>query len=197
VKRYDNLAIIARRVSVQYDLRLTRDRTLRRSVAELIRRDNGADSKFWAVRDVSFTVRDGDILGVIGRNGSGKSTLLLALAGIIHPDRGSIETLGLTPTLLTLTTGFEPDLSGRQNIYLQGAYFGFGRSKIDERLDEIIEFSELGSFIDVPIRKYSTGMRVRLAFSIAAHVEPEILLIDEVLGVGDAAFLAKSRAKLE
>jgi ABC-type polysaccharide/polyol phosphate transport system ATPase subunit len=165
-------------------------------VAEFLRRENGAESKFWAIREVSFAVRDGDVLGVIGRNGSGKSTLLLTLAGIIRPDFGTIQTLGLRPTLLTMTTGFESDLSGRQNIYLQGAYFGFSRAKINERMEEIIEFSELGSFIDAPIRTYSTGMRVRLAFSIAVHIEPEILLIDEVLGVGDVSFTEKSRQKL-
>jgi len=165
-------------------------------VAEFLRRQNSTESKFWAIRDVSFAVRDGDVLGVIGRNGSGKSTLLLTLAGIIRPDFGTIQTLGLRPTLLTMTTGFETDLSGRENIYLQAAYFGFSRSRIRERIDEIIEFSELGSFIDAQMRTYSTGMRVRLAFSIAVHIEPEILLIDEVLGVGDASFTEKSRAKL-
>ena len=165
-------------------------------MAEFLRRQNSTESKFWAIRDVSFAVRDGDVLGVIGRNGSGKSTLLLTLAGIIRPDFGTIQTLGLRPTLLTMTTGFETDLSGRENIYLQAAYFGFSRSRIRERIDEIIEFSELGSFIDAQMRTYSTGMRVRLAFSIAVHIEPEILLIDEVLGVGDASFTEKSRAKL-
>jgi ABC-type polysaccharide/polyol phosphate transport system ATPase subunit len=196
VERVGDLALIANRVSVQYDLRLTRDRTLRRTLAERFRGENGADSKFWAIRDVSFAIRDGDVLGVIGRNGSGKSTLLLALAGILRPDLGAVQTFGLKPTLLTLTTGFETDLSGRQNIFIAGAYFGFGRAKMAERVDEIIEFSDLGPFIDAPIRTYSSGMRARLAFSIAAYVEPQILLIDELLGVGDASFSEKSKAKI-
>jgi ABC-type polysaccharide/polyol phosphate transport system ATPase subunit len=191
----DGLAIVAETVSVGYDLRLTRDRTLRRTVAELVNRDLG-NSKYWALKDVSFVVHPGETLGLIGRNGSGKSTLLLALAGIIRSDPGRINTFGYSPTLLTLTTGFEMDLTGRDNIFLQGAYFGFGRTKMDELADAIIDFSELGDFIDVPLRKYSGGMRIRLAFSVAAFIEPEILLIDEVFGVGDAGFIAKSRDKI-
>ena len=190
-----DVVMAAQGVSIGYDLRLTRDRTLRRTVAEMARR-NFEKPKYWALRDVSFALRAGDILGVVGRNGSGKSTLLLALAGILRADTGYIDTFGRLPTLLTLTTGFEGDLTGRRNTYLQGAYFGLGRKRIDELLDQIIDFSELGQFFDVPVRKYSTGMRVRLAFSIAAFVEPEILLIDEVLGVGDVGFLDKSRDKI-
>jgi homopolymeric O-antigen transport system ATP-binding protein len=190
-----DVVMAAEGVSIGYDLRLTRDRTLRRTVAEMVRR-NFEKPKYWALRDVSFTLRAGDILGVVGRNGSGKSTLLLALAGILRADMGYIDTFGRVPTLLTLTTGFEGDLTGRRNTYLQGAYFGLGRRRIDELLEQIIEFSELGQFFDIPVRKYSTGMRVRLAFSIAAFVEPEILLIDEVLGVGDVGFLDKSRDKI-
>jgi ABC-type polysaccharide/polyol phosphate transport system ATPase subunit len=146
---------------------------------------------------VSFELREGEVLGVIGRNGSGKSTLLLTLAGILRPDAGAVATFGKTATLLTLGAGFEPELTGRENIYLNGAFFGLPKRRMDELLDEIVEFSELGAFVDVPLRKYSTGMRARLGFSIAAHIEPDILLLDEVLGVGDAAFQRKSKAKLE
>ena len=134
---------------------------------------------------------------MIGRNGCGKSTLLLAIAGILIPDRGRVATAGKTFPLLTLGAGFEIDLTGRENIYLNAAFLGVPRKLAEERIDEIIDFSDLGVFIDVPIRKYSSGMRARLGFSIAAHVEPDILLLDEVMGVGDAAFYDKSKAKLK
>jgi ABC-type polysaccharide/polyol phosphate transport system ATPase subunit len=194
------LAIVAQNVGVRYDLALKRRRTLRGLLAEGFRsRRNGTreGEDFWALRGVSFTVSEGEALGVIGRNGSGKSTLMLAIAGMLRPDTGVIRTLARTSTLLTMGAGFEQDLTGRENIYLNAAFLGFPGWKIDERLDEIIDFSELGRFIDVPLRKYSAGMRARLGFSIAAHVEPEILLLDEVLGVGDVAFKEKSQVKLE
>jgi ABC-type polysaccharide/polyol phosphate transport system ATPase subunit len=190
-----SFVITAREIGVQYDLRLTPDRTLRRTVGDFARRPKGADTKFWALRDVGFDVAGGEIVGVIGPNGAGKSTLLLAIAGILRPQRGVIYT-ATGSTLLTLGAGFEPDLTGRQNILLNAAYLGFSRAKIREQMREIIEFTELGDFIDAPLRTYSTGMRTRLAFSVAVHVEPEIVLLDEVLGVGDAAFQKKSTAKI-
>jgi ABC-type polysaccharide/polyol phosphate transport system ATPase subunit len=193
----DPLAIVARHVGVRYNLSLTSDRTLRRTIAAQLRHPRRSRSNiFWALEDVSFVVEPGEIVGVVGRNGSGKSTLLLSVAGIIPPDVGSIRTFGRTSTLLTLGAGFEPELTGRENIRLNGAYLGLPRDVIEARLDEIVEFSELGAFIDAPLKKYSTGMRARLGFSIAAHIEPEILLLDEVLGVGDAGFQEKSRDKL-
>jgi ABC-type polysaccharide/polyol phosphate transport system ATPase subunit len=193
----DTYAITARDVGIKYDLRLTPDRTLRRTASEIVRaRKISADSAFWALRDVSFDVRHGEILGVIGANGSGKSTLLLAIAGILRPDRGVIYTSASAPTLLTLGVGFEGDLTGRQNIFLNAAYLGFSREKMRGRMQDIVEFAELGDFIDAPLRTYSSGMRLRLAFAVAVHVEPEILLLDEVLSVGDEAFQRKSRAKL-
>jgi ABC-type polysaccharide/polyol phosphate transport system ATPase subunit len=194
-------AVVAENVGVRYDLRRTRKRTLRQILAEQLGRRNstrtGQTSAFWALRNVSFTVEEGEVLGVIGRNGSGKTTLLLVMAGILEPDAGTITSFGKTSTLLTLGAGFERDLTGRENIYLNAAFLGFPRRKIEDRIDEIIEFSELDAFIDVPIRKYSSGMRARLAFSIAAHVEPDILLLDEILGVGDASFQRRSREKVE
>jgi ABC-type polysaccharide/polyol phosphate transport system ATPase subunit len=195
LSRVNGLALIANRVSVQYDLRLTRDRTLRRTVAERLWRQDSAASKFWAIRDVSLALRDGDVLGVIGRNGSGKSTFLLTLAGVLRPDAGYVRTFGLKPTLLTMGGG-DGDLTGRENIFLQGAYFGFGRAKMRERVDEIVEFSGLGAFIDAPVRTYSSGMKARLGFSIAAYVEPEILLIDELFAVGDKSFTERSKEKM-
>jgi len=190
-------AIIARDVGVRYDLRFTRDRTLRRTLAASIHPGSRRkQTRFWALRNVSFTVHAGESLGVIGANGSGKSTRLLSIAGIIPPDEGSIQTFGRS-NLLTLGAGFEPELSGRQNIYLNAAYLGFSRRAIEEYVEPIIEFSELGDFIDVPIKNYSTGMRARLGFAIAAQIRPRVLLLDEILSVGDAAFQQKSRGKLD
>jgi len=189
--------IVAENVGIEYDLNLTRHRTLRQTISDTVRRTRTKSQKFWALEDVSFELPRGEVLGVIGRNGSGKSTLLFAIAGILIPDRGRIATAGKTFPLLTLGAGFEADLTGRENIYLNAAFLGVPRKLAEERIDAIIEFSDLGAFIDVPIRKYSSGMRARLGFSIAAHVEPDILLLDEVMGVGDAAFYDKSKAKLK
>lgn len=192
-----DIALAAEHAGVKFDLRFSHGRTLRKTMANLLSPSRGADvEEFWALRDVSVALRLGDSLGVIGANGSGKSTLLLALAGVIEPDEGVVRSLGHSTTLLTLGSGFEPELTGRQNVYLNGAYLGLSRAEIDEKLDRILEFSELGKFADAPLKKYSTGMRVRLGFSIASHVEPDILLLDEVLGVGDAAFQQKSRARM-
>ena len=191
------ITIAARNVGVRYDVRLSRHRTMRRTVASMLARERNGGGEFWAIRDVSFFTRQGDVLGVIGRNGSGKSTLLLTLAGILRPDTGTISTAGDVSALLTLGAGFEPDLTGRENIYLNGAFLGLPRARIESILDEVVEFSGLGEFIDAPLRKYSSGMRARLGFSIAVHIEPDILLLDEVLGVGDASFKQRSREKLE
>jgi len=139
----------------------------------------------------------GECVALVGRNGAGKSTLLLTIAGIMRPDTGLIRTFGRPSTLLTIGAGFEPDLTGRENVYLNGALLGLSRRYVDRRLDDIIEFSGLDRLIDLPLRKYSTGMRARLGFSIAVHTEPDILLIDEVLSVGDEGFRNKSREKLE
>jgi ABC-type polysaccharide/polyol phosphate transport system ATPase subunit len=189
-------AIAARNVGVRYDLRMTPDRTIRRAAAAWVREIGRRKStRFWALEDVSFVVEPGDILGIIGANGSGKSTLLLAIAGVLRPDAGMIYASG-RPTLLTIAAPFETELTGRQNIFLNAAYLGFGRKEISGRVDEIIAFSELGSFIDVPVRKYSAGMRTRLAFAVASHLEPDVLLLDEILGVGDEAFREKSSKKM-
>jgi ABC-type polysaccharide/polyol phosphate transport system ATPase subunit len=189
-------AVVANGLGVYYDLRLTESKTFRRAAAAFVRRaHNGRVRRFWALKDVSFTVERGETVALIGRNGAGKSTLLLTIAGILRPDRGSVQTLGHA-MLLARGAGFEPDLTGRENIYLNAAYLGFSRAKIEGHLEPIIEFAELGAFIDAPMRTYSTGMRARLGFAIAAHIEPEILLLDEVLGVGDVAFQQKSRAKI-
>ncbi|MAE95151.1 MAG: sugar ABC transporter ATP-binding protein [Deltaproteobacteria bacterium] len=151
----------------------------------------------WALRDVSFRCHEGEILGVIGPNGAGKSTLCLALSQILTPDEGEVAVSGEVSTLLSLGAGFNRDLSGRENIYLNAAFLGISRAEIEGKMQEIIEFSELGEFIDQPIRFYSSGMKSRLGFSVAASLEPEILILDEVLSVGDHAFQQKSRRRLQ
>lgn len=156
----------------------------------------GRMDTFEAIHPMSFETHEGDVVGIIGKNGSGKSTLLRAVSGIFSPDSGEIETYGNTVSLMALGVGFRPDLSGRENIFLSGLLLGFRESQIRERLDEIIEFSELGDFIDRPVRTYSNGMFSKLAFSISAIMEPDILLIDEVLSVGDAKFKKKSYQKI-
>ncbi len=151
----------------------------------------------WALRDVSFSVAPGEVVGLIGRNGAGKSTLLKIISRITHPTSGRLELRGQVSSLLEVGTGFHPELSGRENIYLNGTILGMRRREIDRKFDEIIDFSGVEQFIDTPIKRYSTGMRVRLAFSVAAHLEPEILLVDEVLSVGDALFQKKSLGKMK
>ena len=153
--------------------------------------------EFAAVKDVSFSIPKGSTFGLVGSNGSGKSTLLKCIAGILEPDAGAIVTRGRMAAMLEVGSGFHSELSGRDNIYLNGAILGMSRKEIDERIDRIIEFSGVGRFIDTPVKNYSSGMYVRLGFSVAIHTEPDILIADEVFSVGDKEFQAKSRAKFE
>ncbi len=162
--------------------------------------DGGADasaSEYWALRDVSFDVQRGEVLGVIGRNGAGKSTLLKILSRITQQTTGEITLRGRVASLLEVGTGFHPDLTGRENIFLNGAILGMTKAEIRGKLDEIIAFAEVEKFIDTPVKRYSSGMYVRLAFAVAAHLEPEILIVDEVLAVGDAAFQRKCLGKMQ
>ena len=152
--------------------------------------------EFWALKNVSFTVRPGEVLGIIGRNGAGKSTILKVISGILKPTEGSVSVRGNIVPMLELGSGFDFDLTGRENIYLNGSILGYSSHFLDEKYDEIVSFSELGEFIEMPIRNYSSGMMMRLAFSIATVVNPEILIVDEILAVGDEAFQRKSRQRM-
>lgn len=156
-----------------------------------------AFEEFWALKDVSFEVKQGDRIGIIGRNGAGKSTLLKILSRITEPTTGRITIKGRVASLLEVGTGFHPELTGRENIYLNGAILGMSRAEIKRKFDEIVAFAEVEKFLDTPVKRYSSGMYVRLAFAVAAHLEPEILVVDEVLAVGDVAFQKKCLGKME
>jgi len=160
-------------------------------------RENTELEEFWALKDINFEIKQGDRVGIIGHNGAGKTTLLKLLSRITEPTTGSIKIKGRVASLLEVGTGFHPELTGRENIYLNGAILGMKRIEIKKKFDEIVAFAEVEKFLDTPVKRYSSGMYVRLAFAVAAHLEPEILVVDEVLAVGDAAFQKKSLGKME
>jgi lipopolysaccharide transport system ATP-binding protein len=163
----------------------------------LRRRSEQRAEDFWALQDISFQIEPGEVVGIIGRNGAGKSTLLKILSRITRPTRGAVKLRGRVGSLLEVGTGFHPELTGRENTYLNGVILGMKRREVDRKLDAIVEFAELDRFIDTPVKRYSSGMYVRLAFSVAAHINPEILLVDEVLAVGDIAFQKKCLGKMD
>ncbi len=185
-------AVVVDHVSKRFKLYKERNQTLKSAV---MRRRKSVAVDFWAVKDVSFEVPRGSTFGLIGRNGSGKSTLLKCLARILHPDSGSITMNGTAASLLEVGSGFHPELSGRENIFLNASVLGLPKKEIKTRLDDIIAFSGVGKFIDQPVKNYSSGMYVRLGFAVAIHVQPDILVVDEVLAVGDGAFKKKSAQK--
>lgn len=187
-----NIAVSVEHVSKRFRLYHERNQSLKSAI---MRGRRSVHEDFWALRDVSFEVPEGSTFGLIGSNGSGKSTLLKCLAKIYYPDEGAIKSNGRVAALLEVGSGFHPELSGRENIYLNGSILGMSRKSIDAKFDSIVDFSGVEEFIDQPVKNYSSGMYVRLGFSVAIHVDPEILIVDEVLAVGDAEFQAKCAQK--
>lgn len=186
----NDVAIQVKGVGKRFRLRAGGGRTLKSMVMDMIRKP-GAERELWALKAVDFEVRRGMTLGLIGANGAGKSTLLALLAGTMQPTEGTIRTSGVISSLLELGAGFHPDLTGRENVFLAGAIMGLTREQMNRRFDAIVEFADIGRFIDQPVKHYSSGMYVRLGFAVAVEVDPEILLVDEVLAVGDASFQRK------
>ena len=188
-------AVDVQGLGVRYSLRLTRKNTLRHTFATIGRKSSD-DRTFWALRDVTFKMVHGESLAVIGPNGAGKSTLLQALAGIITPSEGVIDVRGHVSSLLMLGAGFDQELTGRDNITLVGAFMGIAHREMNERSRRMIDFADIGQFIDAPVKTYSSGMRARLGFAIATNVDPDVLLLDEVLATGDQVFREKSMARV-
>jgi lipopolysaccharide transport system ATP-binding protein len=202
----DDIAIRAENVSKRYRIsHMAKQATLRDAVHHVarvawrrLRWNTGFDSEeFWALRNINFEIKRGEVVGIIGRNGAGKSTLLKILSRITEPSTGRIAMNGRVASLLEVGTGFHPELTGRDNIYLNGAILGMNRAEIRKKFDEIVAFAEIERFLDTPVKRYSSGMYVRLAFSVAAHLDPEILIVDEVLAVGDSAFQKKCIGKMK
>lgn len=189
------MMIRARNISMRYLMTYDRIQSIKEYMVQLIKQKIKYE-EFWALKDVSFEIEKGEVVGIIGHNGAGKSTLLKVISGILKPTSGELEVNGNIVPMLELGSGFDHDLTGRENIFLNGAILGYTEKYLKEKYDEIVEFSELGKFIDVPIRNYSSGMLMRLAFSIATVVQPEILIVDEILAVGDASFQEKSKARM-
>ena len=188
-------AIIVDNVSMKFNLSKEKVDSLKDYIIKSLKKEIQYN-EFWALQNVSFTVEKGDRVGILGLNGAGKSTLLKVIAGVFKPTEGTVTKYGKMVPLLELGAGYDPQYTGRENIYLYGAMLGYTKAFIDEKYDEIVKFSELKEFIDVPIKNYSSGMKSRLGFSIATVVSPKILILDEVLSVGDAKFRKKSEAKI-
>ena len=181
---------------MRFNLGIERGFSLKQWFVDAPRRKIRERNEFWALRSVSFSVRRGEVVGLVGANGAGKSTLLKLVAGVMKPTEGSVRCGGTVCPMIELGAGFDPQLTARENIYLNGAIMGYSRAFLESRFDAIVDFSELRSFLDVPVQSFSSGMTARLAFSIAVQVDPEILIVDEILSVGDAAFQAKSEEKM-
>lgn len=189
------MIIRAKDISMRYLMTYDRIQSIKEYVVQLIKGKIRYE-EFWALKDINFEIKKGEVVGIIGHNGAGKSTLLKVISGILKPTSGELEVHGNIVPMLELGSGFDHDLTGRENIFLNGAILGYTEDYLKAKYEEIVAFSELGKFIDVPIRNYSSGMLMRLAFSIATVVQPEILIVDEILAVGDAAFQEKSKARM-
>lgn len=190
------LALRADHVSMKFNLNSQKVDNIKEYVIKMLKKEL-MYQEFWVLKDISFEIERGDRVGILGTNGAGKSTLLKAIAGVLKPTEGSIQCFGKIAPLLELGAGFDRQYTGAENIYLYGAVLGYSREFIQEKYDDIVRFSELGKFIDVPVKNYSSGMKARLGFSIATVVEPEILILDEVLSVGDKRFRKKCEARIQ
>lgn len=191
----ENVAISVKDVGMRFNLSQEHVDNLKEYFIKILKRDLKYN-EFWALKGINFEVKKGERLGVLGFNGSGKSTLLKVVSGVLKPSEGKVQTRGIVAPLLELGAGFSPQYTGRENIYLYGAVLGYSKDFLDEKFDEIADFSGLGEFIEVPIKNYSSGMKSRLGFSIATIVEPDILILDEVLSVGDKRFRSKCEKKI-
>lgn len=183
-------------VSMRFNLGIEKGFSLKQWFVDLGKHKKKDKTEFWALKNVDFKVGKGEVIGFIGSNGAGKSTLLKVVAGVMKPTKGNVKVYGNICPMIELGAGFDMDLTARENIYLNGAVMGYSKKFIDDKFNEIVEFSELRDFLDVPVKNFSSGMVTRLAFSIATVVDPEILIVDEILSVGDIAFQAKSEAKM-
>lgn len=183
-------------VSMRFNLGIEKGFSLKQWFVDIGKRKKKPKSEFWALKNVDFEVYRGEVVGFIGSNGAGKSTLLKVVAGVMKPTKGKVDVYGNVCPMIELGAGFDTQLTARENIYLNGAVMGYSKELIDSKFDEIVEFSELKDFLDVPVQNFSSGMVARLAFSIATIVDPEILIVDEILSVGDIAFQAKSESKM-
>ncbi len=184
-------------VSMKFNLGIEKNFSLKQFFIDVLKHKKKEKNEFWALKDVSFEVKRGEVIGFIGTNVAGKSTMLKVIAGVMKPTKGKVEVKGNICPMIELGAGFDLDLTARENIYLNGAVLGYSKKFIEEKFDEIVDFSELREFLDVPVRNFSSGMTARLAFSIATVVDPEILIVDEILSVGDIAFQQKSEEKMK
>lgn len=191
----DNVMIEVKDVGMRFNLGIEKNFSLKQGFIDIFRKKE-KKPEFWALKNVSFKVNQGEVIGFIGSNGAGKSTLLKVIAGVMKPTEGNVLVGGNICPMIELGAGFDPQLTARENIYLNGSVLGYSKELIDQKFDEIVEFSELKDFLDVPVQNFSSGMVARLAFSIATIVDPEILIVDEILAVGDMAFQAKSEKKM-
>lgn len=195
-----NVMVNVKRVSMKFNLGIEKNFSLKQFFVDILspkrRKQKKQKSEFWALQDVDFKVRKGEVIGFVGSNGAGKSTMLKVVAGVMKPTKGKVEIGGNICPMIELGAGFDMDLTARENVYLNGAVLGYSKEFLDSKFKEIVEFSELHDFLDVPVRNFSSGMIARLAFSIATIVDPEILIVDEILSVGDINFQAKSEKKM-